>query len=178
MAARDERSTLAMSIILLDLGKVTHQLGKGDFFFLFLLEISIDYPEEVTDCTITWGLQNSRTKCWFDVVSSIARVIWGWYSVWWRVWVICGVVAWVTLGRQICLWVVGVCDEACRLNDSRCESTIGSLCGWHEHSPSPQSVGRLDQMVVRVQGALSLFPNGACLMAPQPSAISGITCTC
>ena len=38
-------------------------------------EISIDYPEEVTNCTKTWGLQNSHTKCWFDVVSSIARVI-------------------------------------------------------------------------------------------------------
>ena len=44
------------------------------------------------------------------------------------------VVGWVTLRRQICLRV-GVCDEACRLNGSEYESTIGSLCGWHDHSP-------------------------------------------
>jgi hypothetical protein len=37
---------------------------------------------------------------------------------------------------------VGVCDEACRLNGSRYESTIGSLCGWHDHSPPPRSVGK------------------------------------
>ena len=75
------------------------------FFFFFFFEISIDYPEEVTNRTKTWGLQNSRTKCWFYVVSSIARVIRGWYSVWWRVWVVGGVVGWVTLRRQICLRV-------------------------------------------------------------------------
>ena len=49
--------------------------GIPSFFFFF--EISIDYPEEVTNCTKTWGLQNSRTKRWIDVVSSITWVIRG-----------------------------------------------------------------------------------------------------
>ena len=50
-----------------------NQLLTLTFFFF---EISIDYPEEVTNCTKTWGLQNSRTKRWIDVVSSITWVIW------------------------------------------------------------------------------------------------------
>ena len=29
---------------------------------------------------------------------------------------------------------VGVCDEACRLN-GKYEISIGSLCGWYDHSP-------------------------------------------
>ena len=37
---------------------------------------------------------------------------------------------------------VGVCDEACRLNGSGYESTIGSLCGWHDHSPPPTKRGK------------------------------------
>ena len=31
---------------------------------------------------------------------------------------------------------VVVCDEACRLNGSKYNSNIGSLCGSHDHSPS------------------------------------------
>ena len=49
-----------------------------------------------------------------------------------------GVVGWE--GRYV-FGSVGVCDEACQLNDSRYESTIGSLCGWHDHS-LPQRVGK------------------------------------
>ena len=59
----------------------------------------------------------------------------------------------MTLGRQRCLRVGWWGDEACRLNGSMYESNIGSLCGWHDHSPPHKAWEKQDQMVVRVQGA-------------------------
>ena len=127
------------------------------YFILFFFEISIDYPEEVTNCTKTWGLQNSRTKCWFDVVSSIARVIRGWYSMWLRVWVIggrmgdtgkadmpSGRLAFAT--RRVDLIAAGM----------RAPST---LCADGMTIPPPphKAWEKLDQMVVRVQGAPVAF---------------------
>ena len=61
---------------------------------------------------------------------------------------------------------VGVCDEACRLNGSKYESSIGSSCEWHDlvmtspHASPPQTKRgkKLDQMVVQVQGARGPFP--------------------
>ena len=47
---------------------------------------------------------------------------------------------------------VGVCDEACQLN-GKYESTVGSLYGWHDHSPPHKAWEKVDQMVVRVQEA-------------------------
>ena len=63
-----------------------------------------------------------------------------------------GVVGWHREGRNA-FGSVGVCDEACRLNGSRYESNIGSLCGWLTTLPPQQSVGKIDQMGVRDQGA-------------------------
>ena len=45
------------------------------------------------------------------------------------------------------------CDEACQLNGSRYERNLGSLCGWHDHSPPHGAWEKQDEMVVQVQGA-------------------------
>ena len=67
-----------------------------------------------------------------------------------------GVVGWRWEGRNV-FGSVGVCDEACRLNGSRYESNIGSLCGWLTILLPNKAWEKLDQMVVRVQGAPDKF---------------------
>ena len=49
----------------------------------------------------------------------------------------------VTLGRQLVAFgSVGVGDEVCRLNGSKYESAVGSLCGWLTILPHKNSTRR------------------------------------
>ena len=126
------------------------------FFFFFNLEI---YVQQVNSTTKTHGRDMScqstkrSTGChdgsWFGIASLDVS--------WW-----CGR---VTLGRQRCLRVGWWGDEACRLNGSMYESIIGSLCGWHDHSPPPQSVGK-----TRPDGGSSSRSTWGC----QPSSSSTV----